>query len=49
MLWSERAARMGYTLNFAAVWRNFDFLLSGLALSLGLAVISILIGAAPSR
>ncbi|NKK63413.1 ABC transporter permease subunit [Rhizobium leguminosarum bv. viciae] len=37
---------MGYTLNFAAVWRNFDFLLSGLALSLGLAVISILIGAA---
>ncbi len=37
---------MGYTLNFAAVWRNFDFLLSGLALGLGLAVISILIGAA---
>ncbi len=37
---------MGYTLNFAAVWRNFDFLLSGLVLSLGLAVISILIGAA---
>src|SRR5690606_13311252 len=37
---------MGYTLNFAAVWRNFDFLLSGLALSLGLAVISIFIGAA---
>lgn len=37
---------MGYTLNFAAVWRNFDFLLSGLALSLGLAVVSILIGAA---
>ncbi|MBZ9790066.1 amino acid ABC transporter permease [Rhizobium sp. 3T7] len=36
---------MGYTLNFAAVWRNFDFLLSGLMLSLGLAVISILIGA----
>ncbi|AJD45991.1 amino acid ABC transporter permease [Rhizobium sp. SEMIA 4085] len=36
---------MGYTLNFAAVWRNFDFLLSGLALSLGLAVISIVIGA----
>ncbi|APO78064.1 amino acid ABC transporter permease protein (plasmid) [Rhizobium etli 8C-3] len=36
---------MGYTLNFAAVWRNFDFLLSGLALSLGLAVVSILIGA----
>ncbi|CCM78997.1 amino acid ABC transporter permease [Rhizobium mesoamericanum] len=36
---------MGYTLNFAAVWRNFDFLLSGLMLSLGLAVTSILIGA----
>ncbi len=36
---------MGYTLNFAAVWRNFDFLLSGLALSLGLAVVSIVIGA----
>ena len=36
---------MGYTLNFAAVWRNFDFLLSGLMLSLGLAVVSILIGA----
>jgi hypothetical protein len=26
---------MGYTLNFAAVWRSFDLLLSGLALSLG--------------
>lgn len=37
---------MGYTLNFSAVWRNFDFLLSGLMLSLGLAVVSILIGAA---
>lgn len=37
---------MGYTLNFAAVWRSFDLLLSGLALSLGLAVTSILIGAA---
>ncbi|MCF3641053.1 amino acid ABC transporter permease [Rhizobium sp. TRM95111] len=36
---------MGYTLNFAAVWRSFDALLAGLALSLGLAVISILIGA----
>lgn len=36
---------MGYTLNFAAVWRNSDFLISGLALSLGLAIISILIGA----
>lgn len=37
---------MGYTLNFGAVWRSFDLLLSGLALSLGLAVISIFIGAA---
>ncbi len=37
---------MGYTLNFAAVWRSFDLLLSGLALSLGLAVVSIFIGAA---
>lgn len=36
---------MGYTLNFSAVWRNFDFLWSGLALSLGLAIISIVIGA----
>ncbi|MBS1165170.1 MAG: amino acid transporter permease [Proteobacteria bacterium] len=36
---------MGYTLNFAVVWRNFDQLLAGLALSLGLAVVSILIGA----
>ena len=35
---------MGYTLNFAAVWRNFDQLLEGLALSLGLAFVSILIG-----
>jgi glutamine transport system permease protein len=35
---------MGYTLNFAAVWRSFDLLLEGLALSLGLAVGSIVIG-----
>ncbi|KKX27155.1 amino acid ABC transporter permease [Rhizobium sp. LC145] len=35
---------MGYTLNFAVVWRNFDQLLAGLVLSLGLAFISILIG-----
>ena len=35
---------MGYTLNFAAVWRNFDQLLEGLALSLGLAFLSILAG-----
>ena len=26
---------MGYILNFAAVWRSFDLLLEGLALSLG--------------
>ncbi len=37
---------MGYTLNFSAVWRSFDQLLAGLALGLGLAVISIFIGAA---
>lgn len=36
---------MGYTLNFAAVWRNFDRLLEGLMLSLGLAFVAILIGA----
>ncbi len=36
---------MGYTLNFAAVWRSFDQLLAGLVLSLGLAFASILIGA----
>lgn len=36
---------MGYTLNFAAVWRNFDRLIEGLLLSLGLAFIAILIGA----
>jgi glutamine transport system permease protein len=35
---------MGYTLNFAAVWRSFDLLLEGLALSLGLAFASILMG-----
>jgi glutamine transport system permease protein len=35
---------MGYTLNFAAVWRSFDLLLEGLALSLGLAVAAILAG-----
>jgi polar amino acid transport system permease protein len=37
---------MGYTLNFAAVWRNFDRLLEGLGLSLLLAVGAILIGCA---
>ncbi len=36
---------MGYSLNFAAVWRSFDQLLEGLLLSLGLAFTSILIGA----
>ncbi|MRG57704.1 ABC transporter permease subunit [Phyllobacterium sp. SYP-B3895] len=36
---------MGYTLNFAAVWRSFDLLLQGLALSLTLAFGAILIGA----
>ncbi|WP_343315490.1 amino acid ABC transporter permease [Brucella sp. BE17] len=36
---------MGYTLNFAAVWRSFDQLLAGLLLSLGLAFVAILIGA----
>lgn len=35
---------MGYNLNFAAVWRSFDDLLLGLALSLGLAVAAIFIG-----
>jgi polar amino acid transport system permease protein len=35
---------MGYTLNFAAVWRSFDLLLQGLALSLALAVMAIAIG-----
>lgn len=36
---------MGYTLNFSAVWRSFDQLLQGLALSLGLAIAAISIGA----
>ena len=36
------AAPMTYSLNFAAVWRSFDLLLQGLALSLGLAVVAIL-------
>jgi len=35
---------MGYHLNFAAVWRDFDLLLQGLGLGLALAVVSILIG-----
>ena len=43
---SLRERRMDYTLNFGAVWRNFEYLMSGLALSLGLAAVSIVIGAA---
>jgi glutamine transport system permease protein len=35
---------MGYTLNFAAVWRDIDLLFMGLGLSLVLAVVSIAIG-----
>ena len=35
---------MGYTLNFAAVWRDLDLLIAGLGLSLVLAVVSIAIG-----
>jgi polar amino acid transport system permease protein len=35
---------MDYTLNFNAVWRSFDQLLGGLALSLGLAFFAILLG-----
>jgi glutamine transport system permease protein len=35
---------MGYHLNFGAVWRNFDLLLSGLGLGLALAIVSIFAG-----
>lgn len=35
---------MGYNLNFDAVWRDFDLLLSGLGLGLILAFVSIFIG-----
>ena len=36
---------MGYTLNFAAVWRDIDLLWAGLGMGLFLALVSILIGA----
>jgi polar amino acid transport system permease protein len=35
---------MGYHLNFGAVWRNFDLLLSGLGLGLAMAIVSIFAG-----
>src|SRR4051794_32273424 len=35
---------MGYTLNFAAVWRDFGLLLSGLGLGLVLAIVAICVG-----
>jgi polar amino acid transport system permease protein len=35
---------MDYHLNFAPVWRDFDLLLDGLLLGLGMAVFSILVG-----
>jgi polar amino acid transport system permease protein len=35
---------MGYQLNFAPVWRNFDLLLSGLGLGLAMALFAILVG-----
>jgi polar amino acid transport system permease protein len=35
---------MGYTLNFAAVWRDFGLLLSGLGLGLVLAMVGIAVG-----
>ncbi|WP_446628650.1 amino acid ABC transporter permease [Vibrio ruber] len=37
---------MDYDFNFSVVWRNWDILISGLGLGLGLAFISILIGCA---
>ncbi len=35
---------MDYNFNFDAVWRDFDLLLSGLALGLAMAALSIAIG-----
>ncbi len=35
---------MGYTLHFGVIWANFDRLLSGLALGLGLAVAAVAVG-----
>jgi len=35
---------LGYNLNFDAVWRDFDLLLSGLGLGIVLAIVSIFIG-----
>ncbi len=35
---------MDYTLHFGVIWANFDRLLSGLALGLGLALVSVAIG-----
>ena len=37
---------MAYTLHFGVIWANFDRLLSGLALGLGLALVSVAIGTA---
>ena len=34
---------MGYQLNFAPVWRDFDLLLSGLALGIGMALVAVLL------
>ena len=35
---------MGYHLNFGAVWRSYDLLLSGLGLGLFMAIVSIFVG-----
>ena len=34
---------MGYQLNFAPIWRDFDLLLSGLALGIGMAIVAVAI------